>query len=47
VEISIKCHRYIKAIDLRKTEAEILLPLERIVTMDLDRQGEEAGYRPG
>lgn len=42
-----ECHSYIKAIDLRKAEAEVLLPLERIMTVDLDRQAEEAGYRPG
>ncbi|RLC93779.1 MAG: hypothetical protein DRI39_04745 [Chloroflexi bacterium] len=42
-----ECRAYIKAIDLRKTQAEVLLPLERIVTADLDRQAEEAGYRPG
>ncbi len=42
-----KCHTYIKCIDLRKTAAEVLLPLERILTTDLDRQGVEAGFRPG
>ncbi len=42
-----KCHTYLKAIDLRKTEAEILLPLERVLTADLDRQGQEKGYKGG
>ena len=42
-----KCHSYIKAIDLRKVDAEVLLPLERVLTVDIDRQAEEAGYRPG
>ena len=42
-----ECRSYIKAIDLRRTDSEILLPLERIVTVDLDRQAEEAGYRAG
>lgn len=42
-----ECYSYIKAIDLRKTESEVLLPLERVLTVDLDRQAEEAGYRPG
>ena len=42
-----RCHTYIKAIDLRHTESEILLPLERIVTLDMDRQGQEKGYKPG
>lgn len=40
-----KCHRYLKSIDLRKTESEILLPLERIMTLDLDRQAHEADYK--
>ena len=42
-----ECRSYIKAIDLRRTEAEVLLPLERIATVDLDRQAEEAGYKAG
>ena len=40
-----KCHRYLKTIDLRKTESEVLLPLERILTLDMDRQAYEKGYR--
>ena len=39
-----KCRRYLKTIDLRKTEAEVLLPLERILTLDLDRQAHESNY---
>ena len=42
-----ECRCYIKAIDLRKAGSEVLLPLERILTVDLDRQAKEAGYRPG
>ena len=42
-----QCHNYIKAIDLRRTEAEVLLPLERIMTLDMDRQAEEMGFQPG
>ncbi len=42
-----QCRTYIKAIDLRRTEGEVLFPLERIVTLDLDRQASEAGYQPG
>ena len=42
-----QCHTYIKAIDLRRAEAEVLLPLERMMTLDLDRQGQEKGYQPG
>lgn len=40
-----KCRRYIKAIDLRKTEAEILLPLERALTLDMDKQAYELKYK--
>jgi len=42
-----QCHTYIKAIDLRHTESEVLLPLERMMTLDMDRQGQEKGYQPG
>lgn len=42
-----RCKSYLKAIDLRRTESEILLPLERVLTVDMDRQGEEEGYRAG
>ncbi len=40
-----KCHLYLKSIDMRKTEAEIFLPLERILTLDLDRQAHESNYK--
>lgn len=42
-----KCHSYIKTIDKRKTEAKVLPSLERVLTLDLDRQGREKGYKPG
>lgn len=42
-----QCRTYIKAIDLRHTELEVLLPLERVMTFDIDKQGQEKGYRPG
>jgi len=41
------CHKYIKAVDLRRTESEILLLLERVLTLDMDRQAQEKGYQPG
>ena len=41
------CKTYLKAIDLRHTESEVLLPLERVLTVDMDRQGQEQGYRGG
>jgi hypothetical protein len=42
-----ECRCYIKAIDLRKAGSGVLLPLERILTVDMDRQAKEANYRPG
>ena len=39
-----QCKCYLKAIDLRKAESEILLPLERLYTLDLDAQARENGY---
>lgn len=41
-----RCKGYLKAIDLRKTESEVLLPLERLYTLDLDKQAREYGYSP-
>ena len=41
------CLSYIKAVDLRKAGGEVLLPLERVMTLDMDRQALEAGYHPG
>jgi FdhE protein len=38
-----RCLKYLKAIDLRKTEEDILLPLERLLTIDMDRQAREKG----
>lgn len=40
-----ECHTYLKTIDLRK--AQVFLPLERLLTLDIDRQGQEMGYQPG
>ncbi len=40
-----RCRTYLKAIDLRHTEAEVLMPLERVLTIDMDRQGQEKGYK--
>ena len=44
-----QCHCYLKTIDLRKVEdtADILLPLERLITIDMEHQGQEKGYKPG
>lgn len=40
-----ECRSYIKAIDLRLTESDVLL--ERILTLDMDVQGQQAGYKKG
>jgi len=42
-----ECHTYLKGIDSRLSGEEVLLPLERVLTLDLDRQGRERGYEPG
>lgn len=42
-----QCRAYIKAIDLRRVDSEVYLPLQRLVTLDMDRLGQERGYRPG
>ncbi len=42
-----QCHKYIKAIDLRCTKVELSLPLERILTLDMDKQAQEKGYQSG
>ena len=42
-----KCHTYLKVVDLRNAKTEIFLPLERLLTLDMDRQGQEKGYQPG
>jgi formate dehydrogenase accessory protein FdhE len=42
-----RCQSYLKAVDLRHTDSDVFLPLERMLTIDLDRQGKELGYRAG
>ena len=41
------CKGYLKSIDLRKADAKVLLPLEWVSTLDLDRQACESGYSAG
>jgi formate dehydrogenase accessory protein FdhE len=41
------CHTYLKAIDLRHAPADTLVPLERVLTVDMDRQGQEKGLKAG
>ena len=42
-----KCHQYLKATDLRQVGDAFYPPLERLLTLDMDRQGVELGYQPG
>ena len=41
-----QCRHYLKAIDLRQTDDDVLLPLERFFTLDLDYQAQKNGYKP-
>ncbi len=41
------CHSYLKGIDLRGVQSDLLLPLERMRTLDLDRQAQSRNYHPG
>lgn len=40
------CRCFLKAVDLRRAGREVLLPLERFLTLDIDHQAREKGYRP-
>jgi FdhE protein len=41
-----KCKRYLKTIDMRQAKSEVLIPLERLYTLDIDKQAREQGYSP-
>lgn len=41
-----RCRQYLKAIDLRHADYEVLLPLERFLTLDFDIQAHRDGYSP-
>ncbi len=41
-----QCHQYLKTVDLRQSKADIVLPLERLFTLNLDIQAQEQGYSP-
>ena len=41
-----RCKNYLKAIDLRQAKSEVLLPLERLYTLDIDSQAQQHGYHP-
>lgn len=42
-----RCKCYLKTIDLRQAESDVLIPLERLLTLDIDAQAQENGYKPG
>lgn len=42
-----QCKRYLKAVDLRQFKDEVLLPLERLTTLDIDQQAQASGYSTG
>ena len=39
------CHRYLKAIDLRKATHQVILPAERITSVAMDVAAQQEGYR--
>ncbi|MFQ6057397.1 MAG: formate dehydrogenase accessory protein FdhE [Anaerolineae bacterium] len=39
------CNRYLKAIDLRKVDRKVVMPVERIITVAMDVAAREAGYK--
>ena len=41
-----KCRRYLKAVDSRLARSQVLLPVERLFSLDIDRQGQQLGYSP-
>jgi FdhE protein len=47
VYICDRCKGYLKSVDLRKGNKDIVMPLEWVRTLDLDRQACERGYRAG
>lgn len=40
-----KCKRYLKVLDGRKTPAELMLPMQRIVTVGMDVAARQEGYQ--
>jgi len=40
-----QCKGYVKAVDLRQAEPEVLLPLERLLTFEIDIQAHDDGYK--
>ncbi|MFH1651996.1 MAG: formate dehydrogenase accessory protein FdhE [Chloroflexota bacterium] len=44
LQVCDKCRCYLKTIDQRTSEGEVLMPLERVLTVGMDRQAREKGY---
>ena len=42
-----RCGTYMKTADLRHMDRDLFLPVERLLTLDLDSQAREKGYKPG
>lgn len=42
-----QCKHYLKAVDLRQFKDEVFFPLERLTTLNIDRQAQATGYSPG
>lgn len=40
------CKHYLKTIDLRTTTNSVLIPLERLLTLEIDAQARDYGYSP-
>lgn len=40
------CKHYLKTIDLRNTKTDVLIPLERLLTLEIDAQARDYGYSP-
>ncbi|HJX13744.1 MAG TPA: formate dehydrogenase accessory protein FdhE [Dehalococcoidales bacterium] len=45
LNVCARCRGYLKIIDLRKTDDEVLLPLERLMTGEMDTRARREGYR--
>lgn len=45
INVCKKCKCYLKTVDLRKANDDVLMPLERLLTTEMDRQAREQGYR--
>lgn len=41
-----RCKQYIKTVDQRQAKKRVILPLERFLTLDMDRQAIDMGYKP-